>query len=54
MIKGQNNELIAVDLMVENRIIKRLRYDGEYALDKMTGPFEIYDIKVNALILQGK
>lgn len=54
MIKGQNNELIAVDLIVENRIIKRLRYDGEYALDKMTGPFEIYDIKVNALILQGK
>lgn len=54
MIKGQNNELIAVDLIVENRIIKRLRYDGEYALDKMTGPFEIYDIKVNALILQDK
>lgn len=54
MIKGQNNELIAVDLIVENRIIKRLRYDGEYALDNMTGPFEIYDIKVNPLILQSK
>ncbi len=54
MIKGQNNELIAVDLIVENRIIKRLRYDGEYALDNMEGPFEIYDIKVNPLILQSK
>lgn len=53
MIKGQNNENIAVDLFVQNRIIKRIRYDAEYALDEIAGPFEIYDIRVSPSVIRG-